>query len=427
MNSRPGLTALLAALAVAACGPSAAPDEVDSVWVGTITTEGNVTTVINESGSVWGGTARLVEEASIGVDAGPDEYMFGTIGSVSAANGRIYLVDSQVPAVRVYDLDGSFVGNIGGQGQGPGEYEGPALVTAHLSGRVFVYDSPSRRINVYTAAGEPVDTWPLSISRCCAWPIFALGPDALWVHFRGRVEDPNDPRDVRFGVQSLGPAGLQGPVTWVPDLLDLGRQRPALQFEGRPYALKVVWNAAPDGAVLYGVPDRYRFELLRADGTRLVVERHEEPVPLPAEQREWQRQFAVAFEREYNDPEFSWDGADMPRNKPAYTSLGPTLSGEIWVRREGLSQRVPDCVENPIEAGYRATLANQCWRADSILDVFSADGRYLGELEVPPGMSAAAGSTTFVDTPMVIARVDDEAGTIMVKRYRLVLPGTEAS
>ena len=39
----------------------------DGTWVGTITTEGNVTTVINEAGSVWGGAATLVEEASIGV------------------------------------------------------------------------------------------------------------------------------------------------------------------------------------------------------------------------------------------------------------------------------------------------------------------------------------------------------------------------
>jgi hypothetical protein len=144
--------------------------------------------------------------------------MFGSISSLFADDQRIYVVDGQVPVVRAYGLDGSFIGDISRQGEGPGEYGSPALLTVHPSGRLFIYDSPNRRINVYTRAGEPLDTWPLNISRCCAWPIFALGPDELWVHIRQRIEDPNDPRDVRFGIQSLGPEGLQGAVTWIPDL-----------------------------------------------------------------------------------------------------------------------------------------------------------------------------------------------------------------
>ena len=52
-----------------------------------------MTTVVNESGSVWGGTARLVEEMSIGVDIGADEYMFGHVYSVAAHDDRIYVLD----------------------------------------------------------------------------------------------------------------------------------------------------------------------------------------------------------------------------------------------------------------------------------------------------------------------------------------------
>jgi hypothetical protein len=59
-------------LVAAACAPGTPVADSDGTWVGAITTEGDVTTVINESGSVWGGSALLVEEASIGVDAGED-------------------------------------------------------------------------------------------------------------------------------------------------------------------------------------------------------------------------------------------------------------------------------------------------------------------------------------------------------------------
>ena len=67
---------------------------------------------------MWGGTATLVEEASIGVAAGADEYLFGRISSIYATDDRIYVVDSQVPAVRIYDHDGTFIRTVGRSGQG---------------------------------------------------------------------------------------------------------------------------------------------------------------------------------------------------------------------------------------------------------------------------------------------------------------------
>ncbi len=81
---------LLAILVLAvACSPEAPEPNADGTWVGTITTEGDVTTVVNESGSVWGGTATLVEEASIGVDAGADEYMLGQVMGLYATDDEI--------------------------------------------------------------------------------------------------------------------------------------------------------------------------------------------------------------------------------------------------------------------------------------------------------------------------------------------------
>lgn len=104
-----------------ACGPNATTSASGNAWVGTITTEGDVTTVVNESGSVWGGTATLIEELSIGVETGPAEYMFGRVGATASYGNRIYVSDLSVPAVRVYTLEGEYIGDIGREGQGPGE------------------------------------------------------------------------------------------------------------------------------------------------------------------------------------------------------------------------------------------------------------------------------------------------------------------
>ncbi len=118
MNLRSIVVVAVVALPVTACGSQESVID-EGNWVGTITTEGNVTTVVNESGSVWGGTATLVEEASIGVEAGADEYMLGGVSGIAAHEDRVYVVDSQVPAVRVYDLGGVYLRNLGGRGQGP--------------------------------------------------------------------------------------------------------------------------------------------------------------------------------------------------------------------------------------------------------------------------------------------------------------------
>jgi hypothetical protein len=74
---------------------------------------------------------------------------------------------------------------------------------------------------------------------------------------------------------------------------------------------------------------------------------------------------------------------------------------------------------------------NPCWHDQPIFDVFGADGRYLGEAEAPEALAAAPSLTAmlrtqpFVDDRMLLAVVEDEAGTIVVKRYRLLLPGEE--
>lgn len=122
MSTKSVMTLALVVVSLACASESERPDD-SKEWVRSITREGNVTTVVDESGSVWGGTARLVEDLSIGVETGEDAYVFGAISGVAADESRIYVLDSQVPALRVYDHQGVHVLDIGGEGQGPGEFD----------------------------------------------------------------------------------------------------------------------------------------------------------------------------------------------------------------------------------------------------------------------------------------------------------------
>ncbi len=187
-----------------ACSAPPADDTTAGTWVGTITTEGNGTTVVNESGSVWGGPARLVEVASIGVEAGADEYMFGNVTSVWATNDRTFVLDSQIPAVRVYDLAGSHLFDVGREGEGPGEFGTmPLGVVVNGVGEIIVAEA-STQLEVFAPDGTPKVTWNSGANRqIYADEMLILDSDgSLWVR--------TPFRDRRSGYARIGPDGTAG-------------------------------------------------------------------------------------------------------------------------------------------------------------------------------------------------------------------------
>jgi hypothetical protein len=58
-----------------------------------------------------------------------------------------------------------------------------------------------------------------------------------------------------------------------------------------------------------------------------------------------------------------------------------------------------------------------------IIDAFDGEGRYLGEVDFGGRMPIPSRSVVIGGS--LITESQDEAGTIIVKRHRLVLPGEE--
>jgi hypothetical protein len=89
--------------------------------------------------------------------------------------------------------------------------------------------------------------------------------------------------------------------------------------------------------------------------------------------------------------------------------------------REGEGERAEDCIEEPTESNYAQARAAPCWRDRALLDVFDESGRYLGDVAAPDHV----GRVLHVDGNVVLTVAEDDTGTIMVKRYRLALPGEQ--
>ncbi len=410
------ITTLVALVTALACSTPSSEEGASDAWVGTITTEGDVTTVINESGSVWGGTATLVEEASIGVEAGADEYMFGNVTDVYVARARIYIVDNQVPAVRAYDLDGVHVATIGSRGEGPGQYRRPFKVAVDPSGRILVSDF--QRVNVYREDGtvEPT-TFPTGRS-CC-------GNAAMFVDDTGRPWLPYGAYDCEacsafLSVRAHDRDGPAGDMRGIPEFDFEPIQIPAGRFSiTPPFAARDLWTVSPSGTIVAGVSDAYRFEVHHAGGEKLIVEGYAEPVPVEPDEADWHRRYTISTVR--GDALAGWDGEEIPEIKQVFSRLVASVTGETWVVRQGPGVRQQDCVEFPREQPQEAAL-RPCWRDEPIVDAFGADGRYLGPVQIPDELTRHGFyPPPFIGEDVVVAVVADEAGTIMVKRYRLVL------
>ncbi len=430
-NTLVAVAAAFMAVSVPACASRDDAAESRDTWVGTITTEGDATKVVNESGSVWGGPARLVEEASIGVDTGEDPYMLGLVTGVAAHGDRIYVADAQVPAIRIYDRSGSFIDNLGREGSGPGEYRYPMGVGTDADGRVYTMDMMTGRLLMYSREGEPLATSvPLPCCRNDGSYLMvtpAGQPYVVGLWRRPDEASAPDPEEERIrGLLAFDLDGGIGEVIAQPDL-----PRPAInmmatdgrlvRYEPAPFQPRPVVGYAQVGALLAGFSDTYRFEVRRVDGERILIERAFEPAAVSSEEAAAARRGATAYMRQ-RDPQWQWDVEEMPATKPAYFGLAGGIRGEAWAVRLGPGAAIADCTFDDQLVSERDM--TPCFREPRIVDAFDPSGRYLGAFDLPEEFRLRP--WPWIDGETVIAVAEDEAGTIMVKRYRLVPPGGES-
>ena len=390
-------------------------------WQHEITTDGSRTVVHTFSGSIWGGTGRLVEEASIGATDGPDEYLLGSVQSLYAGNDQILVLDRQVPTLRVYDMEGRHIRDIGRKGGGPGELESPRSVLLDPSdGRIFIRDGRQGRLNVYSPEGESVDTWPLVSGISTSRQMVLTNDGDLFTSVFTSLESGR----LRVGMAVVGPEGagadtlMEPQYNFEPWEVEM-RNENSIWIEEVPFAPSVWWAMCPDRSVVGGVSKEYQFEIFHHDGVVTVVKKEWDRVPVQLGEARWYRDRVTAdFRAEF--PGWAWNGKDVPGHKPAFVGLQPDLNGRIWVRCQGPGIHHEGCDEKPEDSS--AFYRDPCWTETYFFDVFDMNGRYLGRVDAPDKLLPRP--VPFIDGDLFLGLVEDEDGTLYVKRYRLELPAS---
>jgi hypothetical protein len=397
-----------------------------ATWVAAYDTIGDTLVVRTLSGSLWRDTAELVPEVSIGMFDGPEEYIFGQIVSLARGDdGTIYVMDQQVPALRVYDPDGTYRTTFGRKGGGPGEYQRPDGGLNILSdGRILLRDPANARIQVYAPDGTDLDTWRIrgnfnTSSRMIvdtldrAYTIVLLDPEA-------------DVRDWEVGFAQVLPDGSPGDTIRRPEV---GYEPPRIEarhetedggvnasINSVPFSPDEVTALTKFGYWIHGISTDYSFTLLKSQGP-IRVEKTFEPVPVAGGEKAEEEAFAIRNMRN-TDPNWRWDGPAIPDTKPPYEAIYGGEDGTIWVQVSQPGIRSEDTSYDPTDPD---ALPDE-WHEPVLFDVFEEDGRYLGAVRTPSGFNARWPQPLFT-REWVLATVRDEFDVQTVVKFRVELPG----
>lgn len=384
--------------------------------------------------------ATLVQQAQIGTVDGEEHYLFSNIASVLAArDGQLWVLDFvsvNSAQLRLYSAAGKFVRNVGRQGGGPGEYQGPTGLAQLPDGRVVLRDIRGNRVNVYRQNGDLDTVW--TFATAYTWsvrgrdPIRADTSGLVWMPFTPPATSQPAQAAPRFVWVRINSRGVVVDTVWAPELPQLPRPGVTVTQtrDGVPYrsTLSAPFQPGayaglnPAGYILSAVSSKYELKLMiprsgaRAwnPGDPVVSVRRDVPpvVVTDAERADHREQLEWDVNRRGGTVTGSMP--DIPAVKPYFDGFGYSEDGRILLSVAGPSEKYKPAIPEtpPGEAPPRVLSWRETKRS---FDVFEPDGSFVGRLDM---LSSTRPASMRGNTLWAIYR--DPDGVNFLRKYNVL-------
>ena len=394
--------------------------------------------------------ADFDEVYRVGGVAAPEWAQFTMPGSMGFdESGNLFMLDVLAAQVVVIGPEGQLVRTIGGPGEGPGEFRSAGDLVVWRDGRIAVADMGHSAYQLFDPAGELErlvnmggDDNPLAMmtrmrSALRGEPdggsLLAQGvpgmlgglstamaemmgleietPDGVDDHGIERLDLSGDVVAAEPVLQAWSPPSEPAPELSASDLTNVSAMMGSMFGQVTHYEPALHWDLLPDGTIAYSDSSAYAIRMRAPDGSvRAVLTR-----PLRPE-RVTPRIRAATIERRIED--FQSEAEAAPE---AMRGLVDLMSGSGDAIREGI-ENAPFFDEIPVIRAIRATWdgslwvqrrGEEPWDDEGPIDVFGADGEYVGtfgedQTEMPAAFGPD-GRVAFIeldefDVPTIVVR-----------------------
>ena len=360
-------------------------------------------------------TVEIVMRIAPSID---DTSLFSDISDfeIDAAN-RVWVYDFQGRRMFLFDSAGTLVRRIGRQGQGPGEFQqGNGLVALADTG-VAILDAQNARVSIFAANGDFRTSFPVPPGFNTLNGLISDRSRALYL--RRPVTEPREGEILgRMGLVRLKPDGAFGdsllpPHLPVPRDIYIAHSPDGSGTSSRTsqYAPNYYWDWHPDGYFVVAHGGKYEIVIARTGMKPVVIRRTAPPVMLLPEQRSDEKEL-ITYNMRRTQPGWAWSGPDIVGEKAPLGGITIARDGNIWARVATPSELIPEAERVPQKEKAAPV---QRWRAPTIYEVYSPDGRFLGRIPMPQRTTMMQADGDYF---WGVTRDDDDLPSIV--RFRIV-------
>lgn len=318
---------------------------------------------------IWGEAPVLVEEVRIGTLNGPEETSFGQVGGIGVMpDGTIWIGDEHLGAIRRYDVNGQFIGQVGRKGEGPGEFSYPSNLRLLPDGHVAVWDPGRIRVSLFDTAGVFRDSFrpPTFMIRSLNLEEFEIDQLGHLYVLGGIFPSEGDAPQRMFWIK-MGSSGE------VIDSVYLAGS----QSVGTVDRIRTQSVLSPLAYLVTARNEEYGVQWRGAAGEIIRVERAWEPVPYESDERKEKQRLEKGFSARNGTSE-----RRIPKTKPPFSSFKVDSEGRFWIEMFApgyMERETPG--ERELRERYNGLLRE--WRQPLVCEVIDPGGEYLGRVEFP--------------------------------------------